>query len=47
VVYQAEDVHGISLASLHGKFATVVDTDSLLQLLINEGKDDRVIPPAK
>ena len=47
VVYRAEDVHGISLASLHQEFATVVDTDSLLQLLINEGKDDAAIPPAR
>lgn len=40
VVYQAEDVHGLSLASLHGEFATVVDTDSLLDLLTDEGKED-------
>jgi len=47
VVYRAEDVHGISLASLHQEFATVVDTDSLLQLLMDEGKGDAVIPPAR
>jgi nicotinamidase-related amidase len=36
VVYRAEDVHGLSLASLHEEFATVVDTDSLLQILLEE-----------
>lgn len=40
VVYRAEDVHGISLASLHREFAIVVDTDSLLRLLMDEGKED-------
>jgi isochorismate hydrolase len=40
VVYTAEEVHAISLASLHGGSATVVDTDSLLQLLWGHGKED-------
>lgn len=47
VAYQADDVHGISLASLHGEFATVVDTDSLLQLIMDEGKKDAVFQPAR
>lgn len=33
VVYRAEDVHGVSLASMHREFATIVDTESILQLL--------------
>jgi nicotinamidase-related amidase len=40
VVYQAEDVHGVSLASLDREFATVVDTDSVLQLFPDEGTAD-------
>jgi len=39
-VYRAEDVHGLSLASLHGEFATVVDTAGLLQLVMDEGEED-------
>lgn len=29
--YPAEEVHAVSLASLHEEFATVVDTESLIQ----------------
>jgi len=47
ILYRAEDVHGLSLASLHREFATVVDTDSVLQLLVDEGKDDAVIHPTR
>jgi hypothetical protein len=32
-LYGAEDVHAISLASLHEEFATVVDTQGLLKRL--------------
>jgi isochorismate hydrolase len=28
--YSAEDVHAISLANLHGEFATVMSTDNVL-----------------
>ncbi|MCB0196869.1 MAG: cysteine hydrolase [Anaerolineae bacterium] len=31
--YTAEEVHNVSLATLHGEFATVVETDELLQTL--------------
>lgn len=31
--YCADDVHGVSLATLHGEFATVVLTDTVLQAL--------------
>lgn len=31
--YPADTVHAVALASLHGEFATVIDTDSLLRLL--------------
>lgn len=33
VAYRAEDVHGVSMASLHREFATVVDTESVLAWL--------------
>lgn len=32
-VYDAETIHSVSLASLHGEFATVVDTSSVLAAL--------------
>lgn len=31
--YLAEDIHKISLTSLHQEFATVVDTNTLLKLV--------------
>ncbi|HUG13549.1 MAG TPA: cysteine hydrolase family protein [Thermomicrobiales bacterium] len=31
VLYPAETVHAVSLASLHGEFATVVDTDAIVR----------------
>ena len=31
--YAAEEIHAVSLATLHGEFATVVATDALLQAL--------------
>lgn len=40
-VHSAEDVHGVSLASLHREFATIVDTDGVLQLISNEGEASR------
>ncbi len=39
--YSAEDMHAISLASLHQEFATVVDTGTVLAKL---GKDDKSQP---
>jgi nicotinamidase-related amidase len=33
VLYRAEDIHAISLASLHDEFATVVSTVALLELV--------------
>ena len=30
-VHPAEEIHRVSLATLHAEFATIVDTDTLLQ----------------
>lgn len=32
VVYPAEEVHGVSLATLHREFATVMDTEGVLEM---------------
>ncbi|HEX8476535.1 MAG TPA: cysteine hydrolase family protein [Pyrinomonadaceae bacterium] len=32
-LYKAEDLHALSLASLHGEFATILETDALLRRL--------------
>jgi nicotinamidase-related amidase len=33
VMYTAEEIHGVSLATLHQEFATVVDTESVLAMI--------------
>ncbi|GAC1324763.1 MAG: cysteine hydrolase family protein [Chloroflexota bacterium] len=43
VIYPAADVHGVSLASLHREFATVIDTGSLLHLLEDAGDPPRTV----
>jgi len=34
VLYPAEEIHGVTLASLHGEFATVMNTDDVIDLAI-------------
>jgi nicotinamidase-related amidase len=44
VLYSADDVHGVSLASLQREFATVVDTESLLHLTADDAKEASSLP---